>query len=65
MKIYTSNTNSILIEHEDNATDKVRLGTFKLFNNESYILGFSIYYFENLMLTTSSSTLKKPKSLYL
>jgi hypothetical protein len=85
MKIYTSNTNSILIEHEDGTyaiykgfkrdSFKVRLGdivypqtmlgTLNWFNNESYILGFSIYYFDkNLMFTTSSSTLKKLKAPY-
>jgi hypothetical protein len=86
MKIYTSNTNSILIEHEDGTyaiykgfkrdSFKVRLGdivypqtmlgTLNWFNNESYILGFSIYYFDkNLMFTTSSSTLKKLKAPYI
>jgi hypothetical protein len=86
MKINTSNTNSILIEHEDGTyaiykgfkrdSFKVRLGdivypqtmlgTLNWFNNESYILGFSIYYFDkNLMFTTSSSTLKKLKAPYI
>jgi murein DD-endopeptidase MepM/ murein hydrolase activator NlpD len=85
-KAYTSNTNSILIEHEDGTyaiykgfkrnSFKVTLGdivypqtilgTLDKFNNESYILHFSIYYFDkDLMFTISNSTMKKPQTPYI
>lgn len=86
-KVYTSKTNSILIEHEDGTyaiykgfkkdSFKVKLGEvvypqtmlgiLDKFNNDNYILHFSIYYFDkNLMFASSTNnTMKNAKAPYI